>query len=74
MVEKLEKKLFGYILLQIVIATLEGILMAILFSSFIVADDLSNDDDDGVKISLVCPEDEGMVTAMKDGTIYVFPT
>lgn len=58
--------------LTTVIATIEGIVIANLFSSLLVNED-NDDDDDGVKISLVCPEEEGMMTVTTDGSILCIP-
>lgn len=59
--------------LTTIIATIEGIIMANVFSSLLESDDGYSDDDDGVKVSLVCPEDEGMMTVMTDGSILCIP-
>jgi L-cystine uptake protein TcyP (sodium:dicarboxylate symporter family) len=58
--------------LTTVMATLEGIVIANIFSSLLVSKD-SDDDDDGVKVSLACPEDEGVLTMTIDGTVLCIP-
>ena len=59
--------------LTTVIATIEGILMANIFSSLLESDNGESDDDDGVKVSLVCPEDEGIITVLNDGSVLCIP-
>jgi hypothetical protein len=58
--------------LTTVLATIEGVVIANVFSSLLVSKD-SDDDDDGVKVALACPEDEGVLTMAMDGTVLCIP-
>jgi hypothetical protein len=66
------KRAIWFYTLTTLLATIEGIVIANVFSSLLVSDD-ADDDDDGVKITLACPEDEGVVTVTPDGSILCIP-
>lgn len=48
---------------------MEGILIANLFSSLFGSDEGDSDDDDGVEVGMVCPENFGTMTMERDGSI-----
>jgi hypothetical protein len=66
------KRAIWFYTLTTILATIEGIVIANVFSSLLVSDD-TDDDDDGVKVTLACPEDEGVVTVTPDGSILCIP-
>jgi hypothetical protein len=55
--------------LTTLLAVLEGIMIANLFSFMFASDDGDSDDDDGVEVGLVCPEKFGTMTMKEDGSI-----
>ena len=55
--------------LTTLLAVLEGILIANLFSFLFASDEGEGDDDDGVEVAMVCPEDFGTMTMARDGSI-----
>ena len=50
-------------------AVLEGILIANMFSFLFTSDDADSDDDDGVEVSMICPDNFGTMTMEQDGSI-----
>jgi Na+/H+-dicarboxylate symporter len=52
-----------------ILAVTQGILAASAFSFLFQSDLGDGDDDDGVKVSYVCPKDFGMMTATEDGQL-----
>lgn len=51
------------------LAVLEGILIANMFSFLFTSDDADSDDDDGVEVSMICPDNFGTMTMEQDGSI-----
>jgi L-cystine uptake protein TcyP (sodium:dicarboxylate symporter family) len=67
------KKALWLYTLSTVLATIEGIVFANLFSSFLDSDKGLTDDDDGSKISMACPKELGVLTVQPDGTLFCIP-
>jgi hypothetical protein len=55
--------------LTTLLAVLEGILIANMFSFLFTSDDADSDDDDGVEVSMICPDNFGTMTMEQDGSI-----
>jgi hypothetical protein len=55
--------------LTTLLAVLEGILVANIFSVLFSSDEGESDDDDGVEVGMVCPDNFGTMTMERDGSI-----
>lgn len=63
------KRAISLYTLTTVLAALEGIAIANVFSSLLDSNEGLTDDDDGVKITMMCPKDLGTMTVDADGSL-----
>lgn len=62
------KLAMGLYTLSTVLAALQGIMIAIVFAYLLDSDKGLEDDDDGVEVEMACPEDQGVLTVLADGS------
>ena len=58
----------GFYTLSTVLAAIQGIAVAIVFAYLLDSNKGDTNDDDGVEIEMICPEDLGTLTVLEDGT------
>ena len=63
------KRAIYYYTISTLLAVAEGILFANLFSFLFNSDEGDSEDDDGVEVGMVCPDNFGMMTVESDGSI-----
>lgn len=62
------KLAMGLYTLSTVLAAVQGIIMAVVFAYLLDSDKGNSDDDDGVEVTMICPEDLGTLTVLNDGS------
>ena len=63
------KRAIGLYTLTTFLSVCEGIAIANAFSFLFASDEGLSDDDDGVKVTMKCPKDEGIMTVDADGNM-----